>query len=178
LAHSHINFVLFWQAYDLLQSLLGVPLDWLISFLPKQCESLKREARDNSLFRLPKNQPLIIYIYNFFSPKVTIRPVTRGNLPAKLFALHGKFCWAQLQTIGHSLKNLGPSQKTLRHPWCPKLVTGLVTIFLNLPYAIRRKFSTERVYIRPVPSPRGGGLGGLNPPNKAASTPKLKYETL
>jgi len=24
-----------------------------------------------------------------------------------------------------SLKNLGPSQKTLRHPWCPKLVTGL-----------------------------------------------------
>jgi len=33
-----------------------------------------------------------------------------------------------LKTIGHSLKNLGPSQKTLRHPWFPKLVTGL---FLN-----------------------------------------------
>jgi len=30
-----------------------------------------------------------------------------------------------LKTIGHSLKNLGPSQKTLRHPWCPKPVTGL-----------------------------------------------------
>jgi len=25
-----------------------------------------------------------------------------------------------LKTIGHSLKNLGPSKKTLRHPWCPK----------------------------------------------------------
>jgi len=30
-----------------------------------------------------------------------------------------------LKTIGHSLKNLGPSQKTLLHPWRPKLVTGL-----------------------------------------------------
>jgi len=31
-----------------------------------------------------------------------------------------------LKTIGHSLKNLGPSQKTLRHPWCPKLLAGLL----------------------------------------------------
>jgi len=30
-----------------------------------------------------------------------------------------------LKTIGHSLKNLGPSQATLRHSWSPKLVTGL-----------------------------------------------------
>ena len=37
-----------------------------------------------------------------------------------------KICWALLKTIGHSLKNLGPSQKTLRHPWCHKLVTGLI----------------------------------------------------
>jgi len=28
--------------------------------------------------------------------------------------------------IGHSLKNVGPSQKTLRPTLCPKLVTGLV----------------------------------------------------
>jgi len=28
--------------------------------------------------------------------------------------------------VGRNLKNLGPSQKTLRHPWCPKLVTGLL----------------------------------------------------
>jgi len=27
--------------------------------------------------------------------------------------------------VAHSLKKLGLSQKTLRHPWCPKLVTGL-----------------------------------------------------
>jgi len=32
-----------------------------------------------------------------------------------------------LKAIGHSLKTLGPSQKTLRHPWCPKVVTGLPT---------------------------------------------------
>jgi len=32
-----------------------------------------------------------------------------------------------LKIIGHSLKNLDPSQKTLRHPWCLKLVTGLST---------------------------------------------------
>jgi len=30
-----------------------------------------------------------------------------------------------LKTIGHRLKNLGPSQKTLRPTWCPKMVTGL-----------------------------------------------------
>jgi len=28
--------------------------------------------------------------------------------------------------VGYSLKNLGPSQKTLRPPWCPKLFPGLV----------------------------------------------------
>jgi len=32
-----------------------------------------------------------------------------------------------LQTIGHSLKNSGPSQKTLCHRWSPKLVTGLAS---------------------------------------------------
>jgi len=37
-----------------------------------------------------------------------------------------------LKTIGHSLKNLGPSQKTLRHPWCPKLVTGLIGYSLKI----------------------------------------------
>jgi len=31
-----------------------------------------------------------------------------------------------LKTLGHGLKNLGPSQKILRHSWFPKLVTGLV----------------------------------------------------
>jgi len=28
--------------------------------------------------------------------------------------------------FGHSVKYLGPSQKTLRPPWCPKLVMGLL----------------------------------------------------
>jgi len=35
-------------------------------------------------------------------------------------------CWTQFKTIGHSLKNLGPSQTTLHPSWCPKLVAGLV----------------------------------------------------
>jgi len=37
-------------------------------------------------------------------------------------------CWTHFKTIGHSLKNLSPSQKILRHPWYPKLVTGLILI--------------------------------------------------
>jgi len=48
------------------------------------------------------------------------KPLTReGDAP------HGKMCWTYFKTIGHSLKNLSPFQKTLRPPWCPKLVTGL-----------------------------------------------------
>ena len=42
-----------------------------------------------------------------------------------------KMCWTQFKTIGHSLKNLGPSQKTLRPTWCPKLVVGLRMIVLQ-----------------------------------------------
>jgi len=34
-------------------------------------------------------------------------------------------CWTSFKTIGHSSKNEGPSRKTLRPSWCPKLVTGL-----------------------------------------------------
>jgi len=49
----------------------------------------------------------------------------------KIFSLEkfspplGKMCWAYIKTIGQRLKNLGLSQKAIRHPWCPKLVTGL-----------------------------------------------------
>ena len=45
-----------------------------------------------------------------------IRPVTRGTqggeAPLKLFSL-------LVTRVGHSLKNLGPSQKPLRPIWCP-----------------------------------------------------------
>jgi len=40
------------------------------------------------------------------------------DLPAKFFAPLEK-------CVGHSLKNLVPTQKTLHPAWCPKLVTGL-----------------------------------------------------
>jgi len=46
-------------------------------------------------------------------------------LPGKICAPPGKMCWTSFTTIGHSSKILGPSQKTLRPFWCPKLVTGL-----------------------------------------------------
>jgi len=45
-----------------------------------------------------------------------------------------------LKTIGHSLKNSGPSQKTLRHPWCPKLVTGLIGHSLKIWTPLRKLF--------------------------------------
>jgi len=38
-----------------------------------------------------------------------------------------KIVFAPLEKcVGHSLKNVGPSQKTLHPTWCPKLVAGLV----------------------------------------------------
>jgi len=42
-----------------------------------------------------------------------------GDPPGKIIAPLEK-------CVGHSLKILGRSQKILRHPWCPKLVTGLL----------------------------------------------------
>jgi len=49
-----------------------------------------------------------------------------ANPPRKNFALPEKKCWTWFKSIGHSSKNLGPSQKTLRPSWCPKLVTSLI----------------------------------------------------
>ena len=62
----------------------------------------------------------------------SFRPVNRRGFvpPAKIFASHEK-------CVGHSLKNLGPFQETLRPTWSPKLVTGL----LSLPRAIQSKVS-------------------------------------
>ena len=50
----------------------------------------------------------------------------RAKPPRKFFSSPGKICWTSFKTIGHSSKKLGPSQKTLRPSWCPKLVTGLL----------------------------------------------------
>jgi len=51
-----------------------------------------------------------------------------------------------LKTIGHSLENFGPPQKTLRHPWCPKLVTGLRTNLLSKT-KIRQVYYCSNLYI-------------------------------
>ena len=40
-------------------------------------------------------------------------------------------CWIKFETIGHSSKNLGLSQKTLRASWCPKLVMGLRVLWVT-----------------------------------------------
>jgi len=49
------------------------------------------------------------------------RPVTLQNFSHLLEKCVGH-CLKLLDIV---LKKLGPSQKTLRSPWCPKLVTGL-----------------------------------------------------
>jgi len=43
----------------------------------------------------------------------------RGRNPPKYFAPAAKMCCTQLKSIGHSLWNLSPSQKTLRPPGVP-----------------------------------------------------------
>ena len=50
-----------------------------------------------------------------------------------------------MKTIGHSLKKLGPSQKTLRHPWCPRLVTGLIGHSLKIWAPLRKLFAPPGV---------------------------------
>jgi len=45
-------------------------------------------------------------------------------MEGKMFAPLEKMCWTEFKTSGHSLKNLGPPQKTPL-PWCSKLVTSL-----------------------------------------------------
>jgi len=54
-------------------------------------------------------------------PQVGIRT---GNVE-KWKKKNGKNFSTQEKCVEHSLKNLGPSQKTLRPTWCPKLVIGL-----------------------------------------------------
>jgi len=39
---------------------------------------------------------------------------------------------------------LGPSQKTLRHPWCPKLVTALITVTITQNCAINYLQLTQK----------------------------------
>jgi len=51
----------------------------------------------------------------------TFRPVTMGAQGGETSLENfspplGKMCWTLFKTIGHSLKNLGPSQKNLRSP--------------------------------------------------------------
>jgi len=45
----------------------------------------------------------------------------------------GKMCWTSFKTIGHSSKNLAPSQKTLCPSWYPKLVMSL---YMNQTYIL------------------------------------------
>jgi len=69
----------------------------------------------------------------------------------------GKMCWAQVKTIRHSLKKLGPSQKTLRHSWCPTLVTGLM---------YTKEWIIYKVWMKTYSQARS--RGGL-PPNSESS---------
>jgi len=57
-----------------------------------------------------------------------------------------------LKIIGYNLKNLGPYQKTLRYPWCPKIVTGLIGHSLKIWAPLRKLFA-------PLLCPAGYGPG-------------------
>jgi len=51
--------------------------------------------------------------------------------------------------VGHSLKNLGPSLKTLRPSWCLKLVTGVAVDCIALNYSGKHK---RKMVIRGISS--------------------------
>ena len=73
----------------------------------------------------------------------------RGRSPPyKIFLLLWKNVLSIVENYWrHSLKNLGPSQKTLRHPWCPKLVTGLFVTKINHWHHIVCKAGVESLKI-------------------------------
>jgi len=92
------------------------------------------------VIRRPGNcAPLALFVTPFYALRVwTSRTRWQarsqgGFAPQKFFAPPGKMCWTSLETIGHSSKNLGPSQKPLRPSWCPKLVTGLLGAHARTP---------------------------------------------
>jgi len=81
--------------------------------------------------------------------------------PHKIFRLPGKTCWTKFKTIGHSSNIFGPSQKTLRTPWCPKLVTCLKEACVKNKHCYQKSAFLEPVLL----FHRGGFRGeGDHPP--------------
>jgi len=87
-----------------------------------------------------KSVELLPYVERPIPPLHKRRPCNQvgawGETPCKNFLSPQKFsvpkmCWAWLKTIGHSLRNLDPYQKTLRHPFEDFLATVLRTIWGN-----------------------------------------------
>ena len=55
--------------------------------------------------------------------------------------------WTYFETIGHSLKKISPSQKTLPPPWCPKLDTGLeVQQTFSFPSSLLRHYQIPECF--------------------------------
>jgi len=70
-----------------------------------------------------------------------------GTSPKKIFAYPGKMCWTYFETIGRSLKNLSPSQKTFLPPRYPKLVTGLdVQQKFSFPFSLLRHYQMPECF--------------------------------
>jgi len=74
-----------------------------------------------------------------------------GEGPWKIFASPGKVCWTKFKTIGHSSKVFRPSQKTLRTPWCPKLVMCLKEAYVKKKHCCQKK----RIFGTNAPSKQG-----------------------
>jgi len=53
--------------------------------------------------------------------------------------------WTSIKITGHSSKNVGPSQKTLRPSWWPKPVTGLIAsrVQTRLRLGLSKRFRTN-----------------------------------
>jgi len=79
-----------------------------------------------------------------------------GEAPVGIFFVSpGKTCRTKFKTIGHSSKIFGSSQKTLRAPWCRKLVTCLKEA------CVKNKHCQKSAFLEPMlPLNRGGFKGG------------------
>jgi len=92
---------------------------WMVS---NELVSIVMEPSQSASAGRRTNCTLVLSVSGASRSRLCPRPVTkRGESPTrKLFFSPLEKC------VGHSLKNLGPSEKTLRPTWCPKLVTGLL----------------------------------------------------
>jgi len=82
-----------------------------------------------------QNNVMLISVSCETPENVTVRHVSRvtggPRHPWKFFRNPEKMYWTYFKPVGHSSNNCVPYYRTLRHLWCTKLTTGLITDFLH-----------------------------------------------